>query len=81
MTLGGVFLALLLFCSEFSNFVTLKRTTRLGVDTARDRLLRINLDLSFHALPCQGETTVQPRPAAMPCPPRLYPELLWTVQP
>ena len=66
VTLGGVFLALILFCSEFGNFVTLRRTTRLGVDTARDRLLRINLDLSFHALPCQGEATLQPCPAAKP---------------
>ena len=45
---------MLLFCSEFSNFVTLQQTTKLGVDTARDRLLRIHLDLAFPALPCQG---------------------------
>ena len=65
VTLAGVFLAVILFCSEFSNFVTLKRTTRLGVDTARDRLLRIHLDLSFSALPCQGKCASQALPATL----------------
>ena len=33
---------------------------QLGVDTARDKLLRIHLDLSFPALPCQGALTDLP---------------------
>ena len=34
--------------------LTLGCGPQLGVDTARDRLLRIHLDISFPALPCQG---------------------------
>ena len=54
VTLMGVLLASTLFCHELSWYLSPKAHSKMEVDLRRHRDLGINVDVTFHAVPCAG---------------------------
>lgn len=52
VTIIGVTLAAILFLHEMSFFYKLHRVTKMAVDLERRHDLKINIDFSFHSVPC-----------------------------
>jgi hypothetical protein len=51
----GMVLASSLFCHEVVWFLSAKGNSKMEVDLRRHRDLNINIDVTFHAVPCAGE--------------------------
>lgn len=54
VTMLGVLLASTLFCHELSWYLSPKAHSKMEVDLRRHRDLAINVDVTFHAVPCAG---------------------------
>ncbi|KAJ1622652.1 endoplasmic reticulum-golgi intermediate compartment-domain-containing protein, partial [Pavlovales sp. CCMP2436] len=44
----------LLLCTQLSAYCTVRTRDHLSVDVERERLIRINLNITFPAIPCAG---------------------------